>query len=255
MSDHLPMTVALATDSSLIGDGLIAQLTGVPDVEVVGRVDDLEQLVHLVDELVPRAVIITIRSQVIDSLTIVETVHGIRTAHPDMGVVVISDRANDFALALLRGGSSGIAFLLDEKLPGIEAVVGALRGLQLGESVLDPSVVDFLIRRGDCWGIEDLSPRELDVLEQMAHGLTNNAIAEEVHLSVKSIEKCVTSIFLKLGPFQRSSDRRVSAALVFLRAQTDPFGPIQQPDRVNPVVVLADVDDMLGDGQQKPDDD
>ncbi len=74
-----------------------------------------------------------------------------------MGIVVIADRANGFALELLRGGSSGIAFLLDERLPGIGAVLGALRELQMGQSVLDPSIVDSLIRRGTDVGIDDLT--------------------------------------------------------------------------------------------------
>ena len=160
------------------------------------------------------------RSQVVTTTAMIVAARHLKATHPDMGIVVISDRANDFALELLRGDSSGIAFLLDERLPGIGAVVGALRGLQAGQAVLDPSIIDSLVRRGDELGIDDLTPRELDVLEQLAHGLSNKAIAEELHISVKSIEKGVTAIFLKLGPFnQDASDRRVSAALVFLRAE------------------------------------
>ncbi len=89
-------------------------------------------------------------------------------------------------------------------------------------------------------GIDDLTPREVDVLEQMAHGLSNRAIADELHISVKSIEKGITAIFLKLGPFNSAAaDRRVSAALVFLRTQTDPFGPVAEPgERSAPVSIL-----------------
>ncbi len=248
-----PITVVLATDSSLIGDGLTALLEDVVDVEVVGRAKDLDDLPRLVDSLLPQAVILSVRSRVITPGATVATARRLRISHPDTGIVVISDRADDFALELLRGGSSGIAFLLDERLPDFGAVLGALRQVQFGQSVLDPSTIDSLIRRGDIGGIDDLTPREVDVLEQMAHGLSNRAIAEELHISVKSIEKGVTAIFLKLGPFnQGASDRRVSAALVFLRAQADPFGPVHNPrGAAHPVVVLKDVDDLVSELQSR----
>lgn len=146
------------------------------------------------------------------------------------------------SISLVRHGSP-----LDERLPNIGAVLDALRDLRTGNTVLDPSTVDYLIRRGDTLGMEDLTPREIDVLEQLAHGLSNKAIADQLHISVKSIEKGITAIFLKLGPFdQGSSDRRVSAALVFLRTQTDPFGPMGDSESpTTPIVVLKKVDELL----------
>jgi DNA-binding NarL/FixJ family response regulator len=246
-SDQDLITVVLATDSFLIGDGLAALIADVSDVEVVGRARDLDELQRLVAELAPKAAIISVRSQVVTTTATVAAARHLRDIYPEMGIVVISDRTNDFALELLRGGSSGIAFLLDEHLPDIGAVLDALRDLRTGKTVLDPSTVDYLIRRGDTLGMEDLTPREVDVLEQMAHGLSNRAIAEQLHISVKSIEKGVTGIFLKLGPFdQDSSDRRVSAALVFLRTQTDPFGPIVDSEvPATPIIVLTSVDEKL----------
>jgi DNA-binding NarL/FixJ family response regulator len=242
-----PITVVLVSDSFLIGDGLAAILAGVPDIEIVGRAGDLEEMVVVVDELRPQSVIMSVRSQVVSTAATVTAARRLRNDYPDMGVVVISDRAHDFALELLSGGSLGIAFLLDEDLPGVGAVLGALRELQMGQTVLDPSVVDSLIRRGNDAGIDDLTPREIDVLEQLAHGLSNKAIAEQLHISVKSIEKGITAIFLKLGPFdQGGSDRRVSAALVYLRSQTDPFGPVaNSASRATPVLVLKDMDALL----------
>jgi DNA-binding NarL/FixJ family response regulator len=245
-SDQVPITVVLATDSFLIGDGLAALIGGVPDVEVVGRAHDLDGLQRLIAELAPAAVIICVRSQSVTTAATVAVAHQLRDAYPGMGIVVISDRANDFALELLRGGSAGIAFLLDERLPNIGAVLGALRDLRTGHTVVDPSTVDYLIRRGDTLGMDELTPREIDILELMAHGLSNRAIAQRLNISVKSIEKGVTAIFLKLGPFEPSSDRRVSAALVFLRAQTDPFGPIVETEGpATPIFVLEDNDDIL----------
>ncbi len=239
-SDQDPISVVLASDSFLIGDGLASLLSGVPDVEVVGRTRDFDELDVLVDQLVPRAVIISIRSQVVTTSAIVAVVSRLRQLHPDVCIMVISDRTNEFAVEMLRGGSSGIAFLLDEELPGIDDVLNALRQLNSGQVVLDPSVVDSLIRRGDTAGIGDLTPREVDVLEQLARGLSNRAIADELHISVKSIEKGITAIFLKLGPFNSAfADRRVSAALMFLRTQVDPFGPVTKAgERSAPIVVL-----------------
>ena len=253
-----PITVVLATDSALIGDGLTALLGDVSEVQVVGRANDLDELINLVDELGPHAVIISVRSQVVTSMATVAAARRLRATHPGMGIVVISDRANGFALELLRDGSSGIAFLLDERLPGIGAVLGALQELQMGQSVLDPAIVDSLIRRGNTEGINDLTPREITVLEKMSRGLSNRAIADDLHVSVKAIEKGVTAIFLKLGPFdQGSSDRRVSAALVFLRAQTDPFGTDVDADSTAPIVVMGETPELMADkepGVDEPED-
>ncbi len=240
-SEPDPISVALCSDSFLIGDGLASLLSDVPDVEVVGRTRDINALPMLVDELAPRTVIISIRSQVVTTAASVSAARHLRDAYPTLCIMVISDRTNEFALEVLRGGSSGIAFLLDDQLPGIEEVLSSLRQLNTGHTILDPSIVDTLIRRGDAAGIEDLTPREVDVLEQMAHGLSNRAIADKLHISVKSIEKGVTAIFLKLGPFNSAAaDRRVSAALAFLRTQTDPFGPIAEGERSVPAATLKE---------------
>ena len=240
-SSEDPLTVILATDSFLVGDGLEAMLGNVPDVTVVGRLHGVERLVQSIEDVRPQTVLICVRSQVATTTAVVTTARHLRGTYPDLGIVVISDRVNEFAVELLRGGPAGMAFLLDEQLPGIEAVVTALRGSRTGTTSLDPSVVESLIRRGDATGISDLTPREVDILERIAHGLSNRAIAEELHISVKSIEKGVTAIFLKLGPFnQKVSDRRVSSALVFLRSQTDPFGSADDAEEPStPLILLS----------------
>lgn len=244
-SNEDPITVVIATDSFLVGDGLDAILANVPDVQVVGRVRDIERLDATVDDIQPQAVLIYIRSQVATTTAVVVAARNLRLRYPEMGIVVISDRVNDFAVDLLRGGPTGMAILLDEELPGIDAVINALRGSRMGASSLDPSIVQALIRRGDASGIGDLTPREVDILSQMARGMSNRAIAEELHISVKSIEKGVTAIFLKLGPFnQEVSDRRVSSALVYLRAQMDPFGPTKDSHgSAVPLVLLMPQED------------
>jgi DNA-binding NarL/FixJ family response regulator len=216
--------VVLATDSFLLGDGLAALLENVPDVSIVGRAKDHFHLVNLVDELHPDAVIYGIRTAVVTTMATISAARRLRTEHPSMGFVVISDRANGFATELLRGGASRVAYLLDQNLPNIDTVLISLRAVLAGESVLDPKIVESLVDRSESRPIDDLTLREHDVLEHMASGLSNTAIADALSLSVKSIEKGVTAIFFKLGPFDpRFTDRRVSACLEYLRTQSDPF--------------------------------
>ena len=218
------ITLVLATDSFLIGDGLACMLAGVDDVVVVGRAHDHHELVRMVEELEPEAVIISIRTPVVTTLATLATARRLRDKHPDLGIVVISDRGNGFALELLSDGATRMAYLLDERLPGMEAVLGALREVLAGQSVLDPSIVDALVHRRNVTTIDDLTPREIDVLELIARGLSNRGIAGELHLSVKGIEKHVTTTFRKLALTDQSFiDRRVTAALTYLRSQDHPF--------------------------------
>lgn len=219
-----PITVVLATDNFLVGDGLAALLAGRPEVEVVGRANDHDELVGLVEALEPEAVLVTIRTPAVTTMAIIKTARRLRAEHPDLGIVVISDRGNGFALELLRGGASRVAYLLDEHLAGLDSVIGALREVRDGQTVLDPSVVDSLVERRDGIVIDDLTVRELDVLEQIAHGLSNAAIAAALYVSIKSVEKNVTTIFRKLGLTDPSLvDRRVTAGLIYTRAQTSAF--------------------------------
>ena len=222
--DHGPTTVVLATDSYLIGEGLAALLAENDEVKIIGRARHHSELPQLVDELDPEAVIISIRTPVITTMATIEVARRLRVDHPEMGVVVISDRGNGFALELLRGGASRVAYLLDERLPGIDTVLGALREVRAGQTVLDPSIVDSLVTRRDGVAIDDLNVREIDVLELIAHGLSNRSIATTLNLSVKAVEKYVTAIFRKLELVDQSLvDRRVTAALTYLHTQTGPL--------------------------------
>lgn len=219
-----PITVVLATDSFLIGDGLACLLAGIDDVDVVGRAHDHDELIRVVEELRPEALIISIRTPVASTMATLAAARHLRDNFPDLGIVVISDRGNGFAVELLRDGAARMAYLLDERLPSMDAVLGALREVRAGQSVLDPSVVDALVHRRDAIAIDDLTVRELDVLEQMSRGLSNRGVAAELSLSVKGVEKHVTTIFRKLNlSDQRQIDRRVTAALIFLRAHDEDF--------------------------------
>jgi DNA-binding NarL/FixJ family response regulator len=215
------LRVLLASDSVLLGDGLALLLDAAPDVDVVGRATDPDDLLPMVGDLEPDALILCFRASAVSALSSVAVARKLREGHPALGIVVVADQGNGFALELLRGGASRIAYLIDDRLPGIDAVVSALVDVRAGQVVLDPSVVDALVHRRDSIAIDDLTNREMDVLEQLADGKSNRAIAEALHLSVKAIEKYVTSIFRKLGLVDQARvDRRVSAALVYVRARS-----------------------------------
>jgi DNA-binding NarL/FixJ family response regulator len=246
--------VLLASDSFLVGDGLAALMAEVPDIEVVGRARDHVHLLELTAELEPDAVIISIRTPVISTMETIDIARRLRSEHNDLGIVVISEHADGFALELLRGGASRIAFLLDEQLPDTAAVIGALRALQEGQSVLDPSIVDSLVQSGTSDALDGLTRREIDVLEQIAQGLSNRAVASELNVSLKAIEKYVTIIFRKLGLVEHSMvDRRVIAALMFLRTQANPFNPLLDPRNRDPEDVKPpDVDQLLEEVRTRP---
>jgi DNA-binding NarL/FixJ family response regulator len=218
------ISVAIVSDSLLLGDGLAALLDAVVDIEISGRARGAEEAVALVDSVRPDVLIVSLRTAVVTSPELIAAARALRRSHPDLGVVVLSDRGDGFALELLRGGSAGIAYLLDDQLPDVDTVVRAVRLVAEGQTVLAPSVLDMLVRRRDDAPIDDLTVRELDVLEQMAYGASNAAIAESLHLSVKAVERHVSAVFRKLGFIdQRLLDRRVSSAVAFLRSRTDPF--------------------------------
>lgn len=151
-----PMRVVLVSDSFLIGDGLVALLAGIPEVQVVGRTANLDELPRLADDLGPGAAVIAVRSQVVTTTAIVAAARRMRFRYPAMRIVVISDRSETFTPELLRDPSAGITFLLDGYLPSIDSVVDALR--QVGPSATDSGVVEPFLRRAERIGIDDLTP-------------------------------------------------------------------------------------------------
>jgi PAS domain S-box-containing protein len=214
-----PLTVVLATDSLLVGDGLASLLAGRADVDVVGRVRGYREMTDLCRTVKPRAVIISIRYPDDDSMMTVTAARMLRQEWPEMGIVLISDCGSGFAVELLRHGASRLAYLLDDQLPSMDSVVIALQEVAIGQSVIDPSIVDFLVKHHRV-SLDDLSLRESTVLELIAEGLSNRAIAQEMNISIKSIEKCITVIFRNLDLNDRSNvDRRVTAALSFQRSK------------------------------------
>jgi DNA-binding NarL/FixJ family response regulator len=158
----------------------------------------------------------------------IEAAHTIRREHPDVGVVVLSQHSDaTYALQLFHNGTEGLGYLLKSSVAEVEELVHALREVAAGRSVVDSRVVERLVHyrtRQAASPVNDLAPRELDVLREMAEGKTNGAIAESLHLSESAIEKHVNAIFTKLGlSDERKLSRRVAAVLTYLR---DPSQPV-----------------------------
>jgi len=145
----------------------------------------------------------------------------IREHHPAVGVVVLSQfTAPAYAVALLEHGSAGRAYLLKERVGGADELARAIRAVAQGGSVIDPLVVDELVRvrgRERQSGLSSLTPRESEILAEMAQGKSNSAIAATLFVTERAVEKHTNSIFMKLGlSEEKDVNRRVKAVLVFL---------------------------------------
>jgi DNA-binding NarL/FixJ family response regulator len=148
--------------------------------------------------------------------------HAIRARHPHVGVVVLSQHADAaYASELLKGGTAGMAYMLKERVGDLDELLRALRETIAGRSVIDPVVVEALLAaRGRLAQspLSTLTPRETDVLREMAQGKTNAAVAESLSVSESAIEKYANAIFSKLGLSEEPQvHRRVAAVLTFLR--------------------------------------
>lgn len=216
MSDRL--RVAIAEDHYLVREGTRRALEDGGEIEVVAAVGTPAELEEAVEGLAPDVVVTDIRMPPSHRTEGIDAAHRIRARHPATGVVVLSQYAEAiYALELLRDGTAGLAYLLKERVGDPDQLVQAVREVARGGSVVDPDVVGALVGR-DREPLSQLTGRERDVLEQMAQGRTNAAIAEHLHLSESSIEKYATSIFSKLGlGDEPQTHRRVAAVLAFLQ--------------------------------------
>jgi len=213
----------LADDHYLVREGVRRLLESEPDVEVVAVCSDLETLLAAVDAESPDVVVTDIRMPPENGDEGIQAAERLRATHPDVGVVVLSQYANpSYALALLEHGSEGRAYLLKERVEDVDQLVGAIRAVAEGGSVIDPKVVEALVAgdgRAEESPINQLTPRERDVLREMAEGKNNAAIAGALFLTERSVEKVIHSIFLKLGlSFEPSVHRRVKAVILYLAA-------------------------------------
>lgn len=213
--------VVLAEDHYLVREGTrqLLELGGVVDVQAA--VGTAIELLAEVRRRPPDVVVTDIRMPPTHGMEGIEAALRIRAEHPDVGVVVLSNHTDEaYALALFAEGTAGLAYLLKERVGDLDELTRAITETRAGRSVVDPVVVDALVRRRtrqDRRGLGDLTPREREVLGQMAAGRSNSAIAGIVHLSRSAVEKNVNSIFAKLGLVDEpTTHRRVAAVVAYL---------------------------------------
>jgi len=214
--------VVFAEDNYLVREGTAALLDSTEGVEVVGIATNLEELLLAVDELGPDAVLTDIRMPPTNSTEGIDAALKIRGEHPEIGVVVLSQFAEeDYAYELLKDGAAGLGYLLKERVADVTELVRALNEVAKGGSVLDPKVVEALVAAKDRMAhspLAQLTDREREVLEHMAQGQNNAAIARSLFLTERAVEKHINSLFHKLGLSDEPEvHRRVMAVLAFLR--------------------------------------
>jgi DNA-binding NarL/FixJ family response regulator len=217
----MALRVVLAEDNALLREGLSRLIAAEPDLELAGTCADLPGLLAAVDEEPPDVVVTDIRMPPSGTDEGIRAANAVRERHPGVGVVVLSQYANpDYALALLEGGSARRAYLLKERVGDVEELLGAIREVARGGSVVDPKVVDALVTatsRAVRSDLDRLTPRESEILGEMATGKSNAAIAASLILSERAVEKHTNSIFSKLGLTEEPDvNRRVKAVLLYL---------------------------------------
>lgn len=216
--------VVVAEDSYLIREALRLLFEADPDIDLVATAASLPELLSVVEAEEPDAVITDIRMPPTDYDEGVRAAEEFATTRPGLGVVVLSQYVEaEFALRVFDDGARGRAYLLKERVGDIDQLHHAIRSVMAGGTVLDPMVVDALVdgrRRGTASLLDRLSGREMEVLELMAQGRSNQSIAAELVLSERAVEKHITSILTKLDlpPDDGEMHRRVRAVLVYLSA-------------------------------------
>ena len=217
----MPIRIVLAEDQYLVREGLRRLLDARDELEIAAVCGDLDSLLDAVAAERPDVVVTDIRMPPGSTDEGIQAATRLRETNPEVGVVVLSQYATpSYALALLKGGSEGRAYLLKERVSDVEQLVAAIGAVADGGSVLDPKVVEALVAenaRDDASPLNELTPRERDVLHEMAEGKNNAAIGEALFLTERSVEKVIHSIFLKLGlTWEPAVHKRVKAVVLYL---------------------------------------
>ena len=214
------MRFIVADDSLLLREG-ISRLLVEAGFEVVGRASTGEEALALVEQYKPDVAIVDIRMPPTHRDEGLKAAQEIRARHPDVGVLVLSQYVElGLAARLLADNAAGLGYLLKDRITDLDEFAAAIRRVGAGGSALDPAIVSQLLaRRRDDDLLQHITPREREVLALMAQGYSNQAIADRLVVTVRAVEKHVTSIFDKLGlPDTSDSHRRVLAVLAFLRS-------------------------------------
>ena len=216
--------VALAEDNVLLREGVSRLVSANQDFELVGTASDLPELFDVIERCEPDVVITDIRMPPTGRDEGIQAAAWLREHRPQVGVVVLSQyTAPGYAVSLLEHGSAGRAYLLKERVGSVDELARAIRAVAGGGSVIDPQVVDELVRARSAQresGLSLLTVRETQILAEMAQGKSNSAIAATLFVTERAVEKHTNSIFAKLGlSEEKDVNRRVKAVLVFLSQQ------------------------------------
>jgi DNA-binding NarL/FixJ family response regulator len=220
-SPAAPIRVVLADDSYLVREAIAHVLDTEPGFTLVATCEDGDALLAAVEDERPDLVLTDIRMPPSGDDEGIRVANRLREKHPDIGVVVVSQYANPrYGVALFEGGSERRAYLLKERLHERAQLMSALSTVAEGGSVVDSKVVEALISaqvRDDSSPLAELTRRELEILGEIAQGKSNRAIADQLVLSKRAVEKHINAIFLKLGlTHDEDVSRRVKAALIYL---------------------------------------
>ncbi len=217
----MAIRVVLAEDNYLVREGVSRLLDATDDLEVVAAAQDYDGLLAAVDEHVPDVVLTDIRMPPTGTDEGIRAADAIRSAHPGTGVVLLSQYAEPaYAVTFLEHGSEGRAYLLKERVADLDELRRAIVAVHQGGSVIDAKVVEALLasraRRRES-PVSRLTPRERDVLAEMAQGKNNAGIAAALVLTERAVEKHINSMFSKLGLTEEPDvHRRVKAVLLYL---------------------------------------
>ncbi len=230
----MPTTLLIAEDDYLVREGARSVLDAVEGLEVRGTAGDPTELLALLAAAPVDVVILDIRMPPSFTTEGIELARRVRVDHPGTGIVMLSQHADpEYALELLQDGSNGLAYLLKERLGDADRLLQAIEEVRAGGSMLDPKIVSALLeaqRRRSASKLAGLTPRELEVLRLMASGKGNAAIARELSISDRSVEKHSNAIFRKLGLSEELDlNRRVAAVLFYLqRGELAGRGPVDR---------------------------
>ena len=213
------VSVVIAEDCLLVRDSIYRALSTDAEVTVVGVAENYDSTVELVEKHQPRLLVTDVRMPPTSTDEGIRLARWMRTAHPDTGVIVLSQYTDPrYAAGLLEAGTAARGYLLKERVSHFDQLSEAVQEVAAGGTVLDPLVVEALFAQPrSATMLSRLTPREREVLGELATGFSNRTVAQRLVLSQRAVEKHINSIFAKLGlSVDDSVDRRVKAVLMFL---------------------------------------
>jgi DNA-binding NarL/FixJ family response regulator len=212
--------VVIADDSRLLREGIASLVRG-EGIEVVAQAAGPDELLERVDEYAPDVAIVDIRMPPTQTDEGIQAAHAIRRRHPAMGIVLLSQHVEvGVAMQLLAAAPQHLGYLLKDRVTDPADFAGSLRRVASGGTVLDPQIVSALLADPEDAALRTLTPRERAVLELVADGSSNKAIAERLDITQGAVQKYVSAIFNKLElPAGDDSDRRILAVLAYLRPE------------------------------------